>query len=139
MEPVVINIHLSSTLTAYTIGRRIFDLHSGSDLYRVPIFQLLLGTYRKYPVCCFPTAFLVFPFLFSCLSFPPRWSFPSPHFLSNGQNTSQLLFLYTDEFLPNWLICSAPTMIFLKVFYSTSFKSVNSLLGCFFFNNYLCS
>ena len=107
MEPLVINIHLSSTLTTYPIGRRIFDLHSGSDLYRVPIFQLLLGTYRKYP---FPNAVLVIPFLFSYLTFLPRWSFPSPHFFSNGQNTPQLLFLYTDELLlriHNWQVLSA--------------------------------
>jgi len=57
----------ANTLTAYAIGRHIFD-HSGNDLYQVPSFKLLLPMCQKHPICPFPISFSVFLFLFSHLS-----------------------------------------------------------------------
>ena len=43
--------------------------HSWNCLSQLPIFQLLLVTCQRHPVCPFSTSFLVFLFLFSHLSF----------------------------------------------------------------------
>ena len=61
---------------------------SGNSFCQLPIFQFLFGHVEKHPVCPYPTAFSVFLFLFSHLSFSPRWVFPSSHFFLNGQSIS---------------------------------------------------
>ena len=65
----------TTTLTAYPIGRVIFD-HTAETKCQSCIPFLI--------------AFLLLLFIFSHLPvhFPPRRSFPSQHFFLNGQNSS---------------------------------------------------
>ena len=117
-------------IVAFPFGRHIFNCTAETISNKCNLPTSVSDMSKTSRTCLsFPTAFSVFLFLFSHLSFPSKMIFSKPSLLFKWPKyisfclwrSVTIALIFHFESLPNWRLFCAQSMILLKLFYSTSF------------------